>query len=148
MNSDGIKNAKAVRWFIFNIVGAMGALVQLSFLFILVKFVRLDYFKATGLAVEAAILHNFFWHEHWTWVERIKGEKKNFMKRLISFNLTTGALSMLQNLVLMKIIMDKLKIDCLSANLIVIVSCSLFNYFFLDHVVFRNIQKSSYKERP
>ena len=138
----------ATRWFIFNMVGAMGALVQLSLLSFLLKFLRLDYFTATGLAVEAAILHNFFWHERWTWAERIKAEKRNYWKRLMSFNLTTGVLSIVQNLILMRIFMDKLKISCISANLFAIVSCSLFNYFIVDQVVFRSLNKSPNKEKP
>jgi len=147
MNCSGRKNTMATRWFIFNMVGAMGALVQLSLLSFLLKFLQLDYFTATGLAVEAAILHNFFWHERWTWAERIKTEKQNYLKRLMSFNLTTGVLSIVQNLILMRIFMDRLKINCLSANLFAIVSCSLFNYFIVDQVVFRSIHKPSNKEK-
>jgi putative flippase GtrA len=147
MNLCGRKNAAAGRWLIFNTVGAMGALVQLSFLSFLVKFLRWDYFTATGLAVEVAILHNFLWHERWTWAERIKNRKQNCLKRLLSFNLTTGVLSIMQNLILMRIFMDKLKLGCLYANLLAIVSCSLFNFFIVDQLVFRSIHKSSYREK-
>ena len=147
MNGSGRKNAIATQWFIFNMVGAMGALVQLSLLSFLLSFLRLDYFTATGLAVEAAILHNFFWHERWTWAKQIKTRKQNCLKRLMSFNLTTGVLSIVQNLILMRVFIDKLKINCLSANLLAIVSGSLFNYFIVDQVVFRSIYKSSNKEK-
>jgi putative flippase GtrA len=142
------KNGAAARWIIFNIVGIMGAFVQLSFLSVLIKFLRFDYFTATGLAVEAAILHNFLWHERWTWAERIKTEKKNCWKRLLSFNLTTGAISIMQNLILMRIFMDQLKLNFLYANFLAIVSCSLFNFFIVDQLVFRGIHKSSNREKP
>ena len=66
----------------------------------------------------------------------------------MSFNLTTGVLSIVQNLILMRIFMDKLRINCLSANLCAIVSCSLFNYFIVEQIVFRSLHKSSNKEKP
>ncbi len=28
------------------------------------------YLVATALAVEMAVLHNFFWHRRWTWADR------------------------------------------------------------------------------
>jgi putative flippase GtrA len=148
MNGYGRKNVTAGRWLIFNTVGAMGALVQLSFLSFLLKFLRLNYFTATGLAVEAAILHNFLWHEHWTWAAKVKVGKQNCLKRLVSFNLTTGVISIMQNLILMRIFMDKFKLNCLSANLLAIGSCSLFNFFIVDQVVFRSMHKSSNREKP
>jgi putative flippase GtrA len=148
MNGHVRKNVMAGRWIIFNIVGAMGALVQLSLLSFLLKFLRLDYFTATGLAVEAAIIHNFLWHERWTWAKRVKNRKTTSLRRLLSFNLTTGVLSIMQNLILMRIFMDKLKLNCLYANLLAIVSCSLFNFFIVDQVVFHSIYKSSNRERP
>lgn len=146
MNGYGRKNEAAGQWLIFNTVGVMGAIVQLSLLSFLLKFLRLDYFTATGLAVEGAILHNFLWHERWTWAARIESGNKNCLKRLLSFNLTTGVLSIMQNLILMRIFIDKLKLNCLSANLLAIVSCSLFNFFIVDQVVFRSIHKSSKRE--
>jgi putative flippase GtrA len=146
MNGNVRIPSTATRWFMFNIVGAMGALVQLSLLFVLLKILRFDYFTATGLAVEAAILHNFIWHERWTWIERIHDKKEHMLRRLLRFNLTTGAISIMQNLTLTRIFMDRLKMNCLTANLFAIVSCSLFNYFILDQIIFRSIPKSSNKE--
>ena len=51
-----------MRWIRFNVVGVMGALVQAGVLHLLTERADLDYLTATGLAVEAAILHNFVWH--------------------------------------------------------------------------------------
>jgi putative flippase GtrA len=33
------------------------------------------YLAATALAVEAAVVHNFFWHERFTWADRIKSDR-------------------------------------------------------------------------
>jgi len=49
-----------IRWLKFNAVGALGVGVQLGTLAALTNGVGLDYLAATALAVEAAVLHNFF----------------------------------------------------------------------------------------
>ena len=63
-----LSHAPAVfrRWLVFNSVGAMGIAVQMSVLLVLTFRFKLGYLLATGLAVEAAVLHNFFWHDRWT----------------------------------------------------------------------------------
>ena len=52
-----------LRWAKFNAVGAAGVAVQLGLLALLESVLRLQYLVATALAVEAAVLHNFAWHE-------------------------------------------------------------------------------------
>ena len=59
-----------VRWCKFNLVGAVGILVQFGVLFLLKSLLHVNYLAATGLAVEAAVVHNFFWHERFTWADR------------------------------------------------------------------------------
>ena len=58
------------RWLAFNGVGAIGVAVQLAVLAVLVRGAGLHTLIATAIAVEAAILHNFLWHERWTWADR------------------------------------------------------------------------------
>ena len=57
------------RWCVFNGIGLAGAAVQLAVLWMLLA-ARVHYLPATLLAVEAALLHNFLWHERWTWSDR------------------------------------------------------------------------------
>ena len=68
-----------VRWLKFNAVGGMGILVQLGALALLKSGLHLDYLPATALAVEVTVLHNFLWHERFTWADRC-GE--NRLRRL------------------------------------------------------------------
>jgi putative flippase GtrA len=82
-----------VRWLKFNAVGAIGIVVQLAAPAILRSALHLNYLLATALAVEAAVIHNFLWHERFTWPGR---EKSSSLSRFAKFNLTTGALSILQ----------------------------------------------------
>ena len=55
-------------------VGAGGFMVQVVTLHALAA-AGLPYTVATALAVEAAILHNFIWHERWTWGDRVAALK-------------------------------------------------------------------------
>ena len=95
------------RWLVFNFVGAMGICVQMGTLWGLTSALHLHYLIATALAVETAVLHNFFWHERWTWADRIAGPACGCLSRLLCFHLTNGALSIAGNLILMKILVDK-----------------------------------------
>lgn len=60
----------SVRWWKFNAVGAGGIVVQLVMLAFLKSGLRLNYLAATALAVESTVVHNFFWHERFTWADR------------------------------------------------------------------------------
>ena len=60
----------ATRWLKFNLVGGMGIAVQLLMLVVLKSGLHIHYLVATALAVEAAVVHNFLWHERFTWADR------------------------------------------------------------------------------
>jgi putative flippase GtrA len=125
------------RWLKFNLVGAIGIVVQLAVLGILNGLLKLDYLLATGLAVEAAVLHNFVWHERFTWADRASVSRRQALLRLIHFNFTTGAVSILGNLVLMRLLVGHAHLPAVPANLISIAGCSLLNFLISEYVVFR-----------
>jgi putative flippase GtrA len=124
------------RWLVFNAVGGMGIMVQMAVLYGLTSYTHLNYLPATGLAVEAAVVHNFFWHEHWTWADRTGGPT-SFLSRLLGFHLANGLLSLVGNLVLMRLFVGRLGISCILANGLAITLCSIFNFFAGDRLVFR-----------
>jgi putative flippase GtrA len=124
------------RWIVFNAVGAMGIVVQMSVLFILTSYARVGYLVATAVAVEAAILHNFFWHAHWTWADRTQAPGF-FLRRFLGFHLANGALSIAGNLVLMKLFVGILGLNFMFANALAIALCSVLNFFAGDRLVFR-----------
>ena len=123
--------------FRFYAVGSAGIVVQLVALAFLKSGLHLDYLPATALAVEAAILHNFFWHERWTWADRTRSLAAGRRGRLIRFHLTTGALSIAGNLVFMQALAGWMHVPYLPANGIAIALCSALNYLAADRVVFR-----------
>jgi len=69
------RTATLVRWCKFNLVGAVGIFVQFGVLFCFKSGLHFNYLAATVLAVEAAVVHNFFWHERFTWADRTKSER-------------------------------------------------------------------------
>ena len=59
-----------VRWGKFNVVGAMGMVVQLAALAVLNRWMRGHYLLASAAAIELTLLHNFVWHVLYTWRDR------------------------------------------------------------------------------
>jgi putative flippase GtrA len=121
----------------FNAVGAMGIVVQLTALVIFDSGLKLNYLVATALAVETAVLHNFIWHERWTWVERTRLSHSDVFSRLLRFNFTTGAISILGNLLFMRVFVGWVHLPYVLGNMLSIASCSLLNFVVSDQFVFQ-----------
>jgi putative flippase GtrA len=124
------------RWLKFNLVGGMGIGVQLAALAIFRSLLHLNYLLATFLAVEAAVVHNFLWHERFTWADRAALRFTSSLIRLIRFNATNGAISMLGNLLLMRFLVGELRLNYITANVLAISVCSLVNFLVSDRFVF------------
>jgi putative flippase GtrA len=125
-----------LRWWRFNLVGAVGIVVQLAALFLLKTIVHLNYLAATAVAVEAAVIHNFVWHEQFTWADRVKPSWRTSLPRLGRFNLTNGGVSILGNLALMKVMVGLGHVNYFAANMIAIALCSVVNFLVSDEWVF------------
>ena len=125
------------RWLKFNFVGGLGVGVQLSTLFVLKTLLHLDYLVATALAVETAVVHNFLWHERFTWADRVHIAWGASFLRLAKFNLTTGAVSILGNLLAMRWLVGELHVPYLIANGMSIALCALANFLIAEIFVFR-----------
>jgi dolichol-phosphate mannosyltransferase len=124
------------RWITFNLVGGLGIVIQLSTLAALTAGVGLNYLLSTGLAVEAAVLHNFFWHESWTWRDRAAQDKSGRWKRLLRFQFTNGAFSVGGNLVLMQLFVGMLNMNYTLAGMVSISLCSILNFLASDRLVY------------
>ena len=124
-----------LRWLRFSTVGAIGIAVQLGALAMLKGALGLDYLLATALAVEIAVLHNFVWHERWTWVERMGAE--GVIGRLLRFHLGNGVISIAGNLIFMRLLVGRYHLPYLAANLLAIAAGSLANFLVSELFVFR-----------
>jgi putative flippase GtrA len=144
-------SATFMRWCKFNFVGAIGIAVQFAALFLLKSVLHVQYLAATAIAVEIAVLHNFVWHERFTWADRV-GLKKNFcgvnriaqprrnpLRRLLRFHLANGAVSLLGNVALMKLTVGFGHVNYLVANAAAIALCSLANFIASERWVFEEV---------
>ncbi|HYR92044.1 MAG TPA: GtrA family protein [Terriglobia bacterium] len=125
-------------WLKFNAVGIIGVGVQLAALALLRTGFGMDYLVATFLAVETAVLHNFVWHERWTWVERTRQKADGVVGRLFRFHLANGLISIAGNLLLMWLFVSRLHLHYFIANLLAIGTCSIVNFLASDRLVFRS----------
>jgi putative flippase GtrA len=124
------------RWLKFNLVGALGIAVQLTVLLVLNSGFHLNYLLATALAVETAVIHNFLWHERYTWADRVHPSWQKSLPRLLRFNLAAGGVSIAGNLALMKLMVGLGHMNYLIANAIAIASCSLLNFMVSEEWIF------------
>lgn len=91
-----VQVAAPSRFLKFNGVGAMGFLLQLGLLALLLHH-GTHYLAATAIAVELTLLHNFAWHERWTWRDRPVHARGRIL-RLWRFHATNGLVSLAGNL--------------------------------------------------
>ena len=125
--------ASWLRWLKFNAVGGIGIVVQLAVLALLQTILGMNYLVATAIAVEAAVLHNFAWHERLTWPDRQTSAR---LQRLAKFNLSNGAISVIGNLAMMKLLAGVLGLNYFAANILSIATCSIANFLIADRAVF------------
>jgi putative flippase GtrA len=131
------ENGLLQRWIRFNGVGAIGIAVQLAVLAWLVRSGSVHYLWATIIAVEAAVLHNFVWHDCWTWRDRPSGSANGMLTRAARFHLWNGAISLVGNVVLMRVLTGSLNADPVAANIMAIIVCSIANFTVSELYVFK-----------
>jgi putative flippase GtrA len=121
------------RWVRFNTVGVAGAAIQLLALWLLTGSLGIRYVFATAVAVEIALLHNFVWHEVWTW----KGSPLEYRwRRLLQFHLTNGIVSMSANTLFTWVFAHYAGMPLLAANLAAIAMTGVLNFALADALVF------------
>lgn len=125
-----------MRWLKFNTVGVGGAAVQLCTLWLLQRFTSIPYVFAVMLAVEIAILHNFVWHEAWTW--RGKPVEDRWW-RLLRFHVGNGFVSIVSNVVLTFLYKEVVGLPLVAANFLAIVTAALLNFWVARAWVFRGV---------
>jgi len=126
----------------FYAVGALGLGVQLAALWLLTARVGVPYLAATAVAVEVTILHNFWWHERWTWRDRTGSAGARLggaaLARLARFHAANGLISLWGNVALTGACVTLLGTGYLAGNLIAVVVCSLVNFAAADRFVYRD----------
>lgn len=123
-----------IRWGKFNLVGAMGMVVQLTALALLNRWAPGHYLYASAAAVELTLLHNFVWHLHYTWHDR--RDDSALLTQFVRFHLSNGLVSLLGNLALMRLLVQEVHLPVLISNCIAILCCSIVNFCLGNDWVF------------
>lgn len=143
-----------IRFMRFNAVGALGILVQLASVGVLVGVLGIHYLVGSALAIEISVLHNFAWHERWTWKDRRRGgvarasthqgdgarlrasSARSVLFRCLAFHAGNGCVSMLGSLALLPFLVGGLHLHYLPANLVTIAATGVLNFLISDRLVF------------
>ena len=135
-----------LRWVTFNLVGALGMVVQLAALALFNRLLHGSYLIASAAALEVALLHNFVWHIRCTWRDR---HGCSFLQRqLVRFHLSNGLLSLAGNLVLMRLLVHAAHLPVLLANAMAVLCCSALNFWFSHRWTFSAPQHSLAEAQP
>jgi putative flippase GtrA len=126
-----------LHWIKFNVVGVLGFALQSGALFFLTHMAYpINYLAATAIAVELAVLNNFVWHQRWTWRDRPSPTKNETLRRLAKFNVTTGVVSITGNLLLMSVLVGRMGLPIVGANVLTVVTCSVISFILADRIAF------------
>lgn len=123
-----------IRWCKFNLVGAMGMLIQLTTLALLNQYAHGHYLVATAAALELTLVHNFLWHLNFTWRDRRSSGA--LTTQFAQFHLANGVVSLVGNLALMRLLVGAMHLPVVLSNAMAILCCSTANFVFGNRLVF------------
>ena len=119
----------------FVAVGTAGFALQLVAVAVLTMAAGWPSAAATCAAVELAVVHNFFWHERWTW--RIRTiHRAGRLRRFVRYQFSTGALSVGGNLAIAVAAARIGQLDPVSSNVVAVVILALLNFQIADRWIF------------
>jgi putative flippase GtrA len=118
----------------FLVAGAGGFIVQVGVLAALTQLLRMHYIAATVVAVEAAIVVNFAWHQKWTWRDR---GPHDAMSRFLRYNALTAVTSIMGTVVVTTFLVETVSMNPIVANSISVIVLGALNFVGSDRFVFR-----------
>jgi putative flippase GtrA len=125
----------------FSAVGLMGAVIQLLLLYFVTKEVGIPSVAAMPIAVEIALLHNFIWHERFTWRDRSLStdsseSAREIAGRLWRFHIASGLISLGGNTMAMYFLVERLAVPTMPAAVAAMILCSVVNFLATDRWVY------------
>ncbi|HJT86407.1 MAG TPA: GtrA family protein [Bryobacteraceae bacterium] len=120
----------------FNAVGLLGAALQLMVFYSLMRALDLPAAAAAFVAVEAAVLHNFFWHERFTWRDRQTAGLRQRAVRLGRFHAANALVSLAGNTAVAALLVDWLHAPAIPSALAAIALCAPVNFLLADRWVY------------
>jgi putative flippase GtrA len=119
----------------FATVGALGFVLQLAAIAFLTT-AGWPYLPAAAIAVELAAVHNFCWHERWTWRDRAM-PRRAVGRRLADYHLTTVSSAVAGNVMLTGAFVEVFGAPPLLANVAAVCILACAGFAVADRWVFR-----------
>jgi dolichol-phosphate mannosyltransferase len=120
----------------FNLVGLLGAVLQLLLFSLLIRAGHLSATMAAVIAVEIAIVHNYLWHERFTWRDREPLNLRQRMIRLWRFHAGNGMVSLTGNAALTYAFVEWLGVPTVISAVVAIALCAPANFWLADRWVY------------
>lgn len=120
----------------FSAIGLLGCGLQVLLFHVLLRGLHLPGVAAAAIAVEIVLLHNFLWHERFTWRDRRTAGRWQRARRLWRFHAANGLVSLAGNTVLIYWLVERFRLLPILSSLIAIATCALFNFLLADRCVF------------
>lgn len=125
-----------MRFAAFAVVGLSGFIVQVATLELLINAAGAGPVTATVVAVEFAVLHNFTWHERWTWRDRRRDGAFGTIRRLAQFHLANGIVSLGASVACVAWLTCAFDWPPLASNVVAVALTGVVNFVALDRWVF------------
>jgi dolichol-phosphate mannosyltransferase len=119
----------------FFVVGLIGFALQLVVLVLLTR-AAVPYVLAAVIAVEVTIVHNFLWHEQWTWRDRSTTTMRERWRRLARFNGASALTSIAGNALGTFAFVELGHLPVAMANTLAVVLVSALNFALADRWAF------------
>ena len=120
----------------FNLLGLLGAVLQLLVYRLVMRRLDLPEAAASAIAVEIAVLHNFFWHERFTWRDRRPAALASRALRLWRFHVGNGLVSLSANALVTYVLVEWLGAPSLPSEVAAIALCAPANFLLADRWVY------------
>lgn len=113
-------------------------MVNLSALWVLKGRLDIPLMVAGACAIELAIIHNFTWHYFLTWRERVAHTARDYLTRLLKYNLVTASIDFVVNLTVLYVLTEYFGVYYLVANIVGMLAGPVLKFLANEFLIFRH----------
>ncbi|MGB7062017.1 MAG: GtrA family protein [Candidatus Zixiibacteriota bacterium] len=121
----------------FGLVGTWGFVVNMFFLWFFTETMGLFYLFSSLIAIEMSLINNYVFNDLWTWHDRGKEGKREYLKRMLQYHATASA-AMLANIAILWVLTELFDVYYLASNVFGILCGAVLNFFLNDRWTFKH----------